>query len=129
MYLVSVFEDQPVIEASLGGRVDIIEMRTLVEELEELFQDLNGEPFYLLLDYSKAIRFDDSTATIFDTMKDAALEMGAAKVFSVPHETSEIDEHVAPRLQNVLEGKEEFLLHAHQAQFAPLPSQSIALAA
>ncbi len=128
MYLVSVIEDQSVIEASLGGRVDAVEMKTFAEELEELFEDQNG-PFYLLLDYSKAGNFDASTTRALGDLKDKAFENGALKVYSVPQEISDIEEHVATNIQNVLEGREEFLMYAHQARFAPLPTQYIAKAA
>jgi len=129
MYLVSVLDDQPVIEASLGGRIDLLEMKTLAEDLEELFADWNGEPFYLLLDYSKAVSFDEKTVRALDALKEKAFEFGAEKVFSVPHEDSQIEDHVAARMQSVLEGKEEFLMYAHQAQFAPLPKQAFRRAA
>ncbi|HTQ11818.1 MAG TPA: hypothetical protein VMI31_17280 [Fimbriimonadaceae bacterium] len=125
----SVLDDQPVIEASLGGRIDLLEMKTLAEDLEELFADWNGEPFYLLLDYSKAVSFDEKTVRALDALKEKAFEFGAEKVFSVPHEDSQIEDHVAARMQSVLEGKEEFLMYAHQAQFAPLPKQAFRRAA
>jgi hypothetical protein len=129
MYLVSVIDDQPVIEASLGGRIDLVEIKTFAEEVEELFEDWNGESFYLLLDYSKASRFDKSMEAVLDRLKETAFEFGAAKVFSVPQEDTELEEHVSSRIQNVLEGKEEFLETAFQARFAPLPARYIALAA
>jgi hypothetical protein len=128
MYLVSVLDDQPVIEASLGGRVDLVEMKIFAEELEDLFSDWNGQPFYLLLDYSKANVFDTKTTDALNALKETAFEFGAAKVFSVPQEESELEEHVSARLQTVLEGKEEFLAYAYQARFAPLTAQTIALA-
>jgi len=125
MYLVSVLDDQPVIEASLGGRIDLLEMKTFAEDLEELFADWNGEPFYLLLDYSKAVSFDEKTNHALNALKEKALEFGAAKIYSVPQEDSELEDHVAARMQSVLEGKEEFLMYSQQAQFAPLPAQVI----
>jgi hypothetical protein len=129
MYLVSVLDDQPVIEASLGGRVDLVEMKIFAEELEDLFSDWNGQPFYLLLDYSKATVFDTKTTDALNALKEIAFESGAAKVFSVPQEETELEEHVSARMQTVLEGKEEFLAYAYQARFAPLTTQTIALAA
>lgn len=129
MYLVSVLDDQPVIEASLGGRVDLLEMKTFAEDLEDMFRDWSGQPFYLLLDYSKAATFDGKTREALNALKEKAFEQGAVKVFSVPHEDSELDEHVSGRMQQVLEGREEFLLYAHQAQFAPLTAATIARAA
>ena len=129
MYLVSVLDDQPVIEASLGGRVDLVEMKTFADELEEFFEDLEGQPFYLLLDYSKAITFDAQSTLVLNALKEKAFECGAAKIFSVPHEDAELEEHVSARMQQVLEGREEFLAYAHQAQFAPLPARTIAIAA
>ncbi len=129
MYLVSVLDDQSVIEASLGGRIDLLEMRTFADDLEELFEDKNGQPFYLLLDYSKAVGFDAQTSMVLNELKEKALEFGAAKVFSVPQEDTEIEDHISARMQEVLEGKEEFLVYAHQANFVPLPTQAIARAA
>jgi hypothetical protein len=129
MYLVSVFDDQPVIEASLGGRVDLVEMKIFAEELEEWFEEWNGQPFYLLLDYSKATAFDGKTTQVLNDLKEKAIETGAAKVFSVPQEDSELEDHVSGRMQFVLEGKEEYLAYAHQARFAPLTAQVIARAA
>src|SRR4051794_32687016 len=99
MYLVSVLDDQPVIEASLGGRVDMVEMKIFAEELEELFEDWNGQPFYLLLDYSKAMSFDATTTSALNQLKEKAFASGAEKVFSVPQEDSELEEHVSGRMQ------------------------------
>src|SRR3954467_94946 len=99
MYLVSVLDDQPVIEASLGGRIDLVEMKIFAEELEELFEDWNGQPFYLLLDYSKATAFDLATTQTLNALKDKAFEDGAAKIYSVPQEDNELDEHVSGRMQ------------------------------
>jgi hypothetical protein len=129
MYLVSVFDDQPVIEASLGGRIDLVEMKTFAEEVEELFEEWNGESFYLLLDYSKASHFDASMKAVLEGLKEKAFEWGAAKIYSVPQEDTELEEHMSSRIQQVLEGREEFLAFAHQAQFVPLPAQRISLAA
>lgn len=129
MYLVSVIDDQSVIEASLGGSVDLVEMKTFAEELREVFQEWNGQPFYLLLDYSKARAFDRGTAAELDALKDQALSVGAAKIFSIPQEGMELEEHVSPRLQLVLEGKEEYLADPDQAAFAPLPSVGVYRAA
>lgn len=129
MYLVSIIDDQPVIEASLGGRIDLVEMKTFAEEMEDVFHEWNGQSFYLLLDYSKASTFDGRTSQILDTLKEKALETGAVKVFSVPQEDSELSDHVSARMQAVLEGKEEFLVNATQAKFAPLVAATIALAA
>lgn len=129
MYLVSVLDDQPVIEASLGGRVDLAEMKAFAEELEECFEDWNGQSFYVLIDYSKAFVFDTATTAELIAIKEKAFELGAAKVFSVPQEDTELEEHVAARFQEVIEGREEFLAVACQADFAPLPVQRIARAA
>jgi hypothetical protein len=129
MYLVSVIEDQAVIEASLGGRIDQLEMKIFAEEIEDVIADMEGESFYLLLDYSKAIPFDSTATVVLDDIKEMAIATGAAKVYSVPQEGTELSDHVASRMQAVLEGKEEFLNFAHEAKFAPLTVQHIALAA
>ncbi|MFI5384797.1 MAG: hypothetical protein ACHQ50_01645 [Fimbriimonadales bacterium] len=125
----SVLEDQAVIEASLGGRIDLLEMKTFAEDLKVLFADWDGQPFYLLLDYSKAAAFDENATDELNALKETAFTLGAVKIFSVPQENSELEEHVSARMQDVLEGREEFLMYAHQAQFAPLPVKRISRAA
>ncbi|HVT14454.1 MAG TPA: hypothetical protein VHE55_19490 [Fimbriimonadaceae bacterium] len=104
-------------------------MKTFAEEMEDLFHEWNGDSFYLLLDYSKASTFDARTSQALDDLKEKALEAGAVKVFSVPQEDSELSDHISARMQAVLEGKEEFLMNATQAKFAPLTAATIALAA
>ena len=129
MYLVSLFDDQPVIEASLGGRVDVVEMKLFSEEVALLFNDLMNTPFYLLIDYSKTACFDQKTTSALNALKDKAFRAGAVKIFSVPQEDTEIEEHLSGRMQFVLEGREEFIIHARHAQFPPLPTLPDTLAA
>ena len=129
MYLVSVLDDQPVIEASLGGRIDLLEMKSFAEDLEEIIEDQQGQAFYILLDYSKAGAFDEKTQCVLNELKEKAFQCGAEKIFSVPQEDSELEDHVSARFQDDLEGREEFLMFAYQAQFAPLTTQTIARAA
>lgn len=117
MYLVSVLDDQPVIEASLGGRVELIEMKLFAEEVESQFETWNGDPFFLVLDYSKTANFDEQTAAVLNRLKDRALRLGAARIVSVPQDDSDLEDHVAGRLQSVLEGREEFLVSPLQAKF------------
>jgi hypothetical protein len=123
MYLVTLFDDQPVIEASLGGHVDVVEMKLFSEEVALLFHDLGNTPFYLLLDYSKTAGFDEKTTEALNALKDKAFRAGAVKIYSVPQEDTEVEEHLSGRMQFVLEGREEFIVQAHLAKFPPLPHQ------
>src|SRR5687768_5671427 len=45
MYLVSLFEEEAVVEASLGGRVTADEARVFGEELIEMLESFGGKPF------------------------------------------------------------------------------------
>jgi hypothetical protein len=109
MYLVSVFEKDGLVEASLGGRVTADEICVLAEEISDLFEDLSDQPFSLLLDYSRAKRFDPNSLQALNELKDLAFEYGAAQIVSVAPDEGERTLHQTSRLQMVLEGREKFV--------------------
>ena len=109
MYLVSIFEKDRVVEASLGGRVTADEICTLAQEISETFEDFSNRPFSLLLDYSRAKRFDAISLQALNELKDLAFEFGAVQVVSVASVESERTLHQTSRLQMVLEGRVKFV--------------------
>ncbi len=66
MYLISIEKEPPTIEASLGGRIDWLELHTLVEELKERFFSRRNEGYSFILDFSKARAFDHACERLLD---------------------------------------------------------------
>jgi hypothetical protein len=110
MYLVTVQEERAIVEASLGGRVDSLEMRAFAEDLEEVLESLGASRFFLLIDHSKAKSFDGEAAMILADLKDKAFDCGAEKIVTLAGDEDEIARHTTTRLQQVLEGREQFCL-------------------
>ncbi len=129
MYWASVFEDQPVIEAAIYGHaVSLDEVQEFARDFRVLVDGYQGKPFYIVLDYNKAQFASSEALFALDNVKDEALDRGAVKVFSVPQRTAGAYEHMAFRMQYVLEDREEFIPHAANAKFPPLPSHYVSAA-
>ena len=116
MYLVTVQEDHAMVEASLGGRIDSLEMRAFAEDLEEVLESLGASRFFLLIDHSKAKNFDGEAALALANLKDKAFEFGAEKIVTLASDEDEIARHTTARLQQVLEGREQFCLEMPDIQ-------------
>jgi hypothetical protein len=123
MYLVSLFEEEAVVEASLGGRVTADEARVFGEELIEMLESFGGKPFNMLLDYSKATCLDSETLIALSDIKDQCLQAGAVKIVSVAQDEQDMVRHTSERFQQVLDGFEEFVLDAAMVQF-PVPHRA-----
>ncbi|MBC8063190.1 MAG: hypothetical protein H7Y17_00035 [Chlorobia bacterium] len=106
----TVQEDRAIVEASLGGRIDSLEMRAFAEDLEEVLESLGANRFYLLIDHSRAKTFDGEAAMILSDLKDKAFGFGAEKIVTMACDEDEIARHTTTRLQQVLEGREQFCL-------------------
>src|SRR5437588_4023259 len=104
MYLLTVQEDQAVVEASLGGRVDATEMRAFGEELAEILESLSNQSYCLLIDHSKAKSLDRDAVAVLAWIKDTALETGAEKIVCIARDESDMVNHTTSRIQAVLEG-------------------------
>lgn len=120
MYLLNVNEETNVVEASLGGRIDVDEMRVLGEEIVELLDQVEVQSFYVLLDYSKAKPLDDRALVQLAWIKDSLLEHGAEKIVNVARDDQQVVAGTTDRIQYVLEGREEFLLDPAEASFPVL---------
>lgn len=108
MYLLNWCEEGRFVEASLGGRITAQEMSALGEEVVSVLAHMDGA-CDVVLDYTKALPFDSPAYYVLGEIKDRWLETGAEKIVSMPHEGAELEEEVSLRIQQVLEGKEEFV--------------------
>ncbi len=119
MYLVSLYEKEGIVEASLGGRVTADEVRVFGDELMELLDHLEDQSFEVLLDHSRARRMDADTVVALSDVKDALLAAGATMIWSIAADDSDRAAHQTVRLQHVLEGTETFVAEPSQARFRP----------
>ncbi len=129
MYLVSLFEREGIVEASLGGRVTADEVRVFGEELLELLETFEERSFSLLLDFSRAKRLDHSAVCALGMVKDQCFGAGASEIVSVPCDEHDLVSHQSTRLQFVLEGKERFQMDATRSALTMQKQASIPLAA
>lgn len=90
------------------------------EELQGVVNDLAGQPYLLVLDYSKAKGFDADTEIIVSDIRDYCLRMGAEKVVSVVRDEDEVPLMTSWRLQNVLEGVEDFVTDPSVIEWTPM---------
>jgi hypothetical protein len=119
MYLLTWIEEEARIEASLGGRITVEEMAVLYEELRDVLESLQDQPYLLQLDYSRAKNFDAMTTMVLEEIKDFCLSNGAAKVVSILRDEDDVTIHTNSRLQLVMEGREEFVLEPEQIAWTP----------
>lgn len=119
MYLVSLYENEAIVEASLGGRVTADEVRVFGDELVELLAHLDDRPFEVLLDHSRAKRMDADTVMALSDVKDTLLAYGATMIWCIAADDSDRAAHQTVRLQHVLEGTETFVAEPSQARFRP----------
>lgn len=117
MYLLSIKDDETVLEASLGGRVDADEVRVMAEELTELFENSDSSVSYVLIDYSKAKAMDSTALGELGSIKQWLLNSGVSKIVNVARDEDQRIDHTGYWMQGVLEGQEEFVLEPEQATF------------
>lgn len=129
MYLVSLFEQEAIVEASLGGRVTADEIRVFGEELSELLETFEGRTYSMLLDFSKAKRLDSEAIVALAEVKDQCFEVGANEIVSVTVDEHDAVTHQSLRLQQVLEGRERFVADPSEAQLEKSKAHRIRLAA
>lgn len=122
MYLISYFEKAGMVEASLGGKVTVGEAEVFGEELLEIVASLEGRPFNLLIDYSRARGVDQTLLQMLVEINDLCHELGAQKIASAVPSDQVVEHQTSRRLNHVLEGREEFVLDASYAQFVPVSS-------
>lgn len=127
--MVSYYEEKGFIEASLGGKLTPGELDVFGEELLELVDAFGGRPYQLLLDYSRANGVNFGVMYQLGEIRDKCHERGAQKIVSVTTSERELEQETAQRLNQILEGREDFVLDPAYARFAPLAFESVVLRA
>ncbi|MBS1705920.1 MAG: hypothetical protein JST40_08605 [Armatimonadetes bacterium] len=98
--------------ASLGGNVTVAEANVVIDEIVRELNAHNGGPFMFELDYSAARRLDDGVTEALQVAQTYAKLRGADKYVCVARTEHEIEYLTSMRLQQVLEGHEEYRLAA-----------------
>jgi len=85
------------------------EICVLAGEISDKFEQMEMGNMSLLLDYSRAKRFDPKAFQALNELKDLALDFGVVQIVSVISDEAERATHQSSRLQMVLEGKESYV--------------------
>ncbi|MER3413350.1 MAG: hypothetical protein C4341_03760 [Armatimonadota bacterium] len=109
MYVLARDGSEGLLEASLGGRVTLEEMKVFGAELAEACADFGGEPFVVLLDTSAAAPFDLRTRHLLFEIKDMLLGGGALQITHVVRDDSEAAELAALRYEQFCKGVESYV--------------------
>lgn len=129
MYLMSLFAEKAIVEASLGGHVTADEVNAFASELDEFLLALNVQKYNLLLDYSKASMMTGQAAVAMEEIKDRCLDTGAMKIVTVAQDQDEANRQTSIRIQNVLDGREQFVVDPESAEFERIVVESVRRAA
>lgn len=109
MYLIEWIPDGARMEASLGGAISGGEMSVFMNELHREMEALNGRPFDLVLDYSRAVAADEGVEFALARILADAPANGADRVTFIANSDREVERWTSARLQFVLEGREIFV--------------------
>lgn len=109
MYVLARDGSEGLLEASLGGRVTLDEMKVFGAELAEACADFRGEPFVVLLDTSAAAPFDLRTRHLLFEIKDMLAGAGALQITHIVRDESEASEMGALRNEKVRKGIESYV--------------------
>lgn len=109
MYVLARDGSEGLLEASLGGRVTLDEMKVFGAEMAEACADFGGEPFVVLLDTSAAAPFDLRTRHLLFEIKDMLLGGGALQITHVVRDEGEASEMGALRHEHVRRGAESYV--------------------
>ncbi len=110
MYLLSLMKEERWIEASLGGKVTYDEMRVFGIELRDLIIQSEIGRYAIHIDMSRAQPFDRNVDRVLTEIKDQCLRQGVTRIMTLVANEAQAEFYTAQRLQNVLEGKESYLL-------------------
>ena len=109
MYLINWNPNESRLEASFGGCITNAEAEVFLEELNEYFESCKGKEFSLVLDYATVKRLDDKVLDKFHSAREAGQFAGASKTVFVARDEKEATELTDARLQQVIEGREEYV--------------------
>lgn len=97
------------VEASFGGAVTAAEAEVFLEDFRALVVSDDVRDFDLLIDYAKVSRMDDGIREVLDSAREMAQFSGARKVTVVARDEADAESWTNVRLQQVLEGTEEYV--------------------
>jgi MFS superfamily sulfate permease-like transporter len=125
VYLLSYYEDRGFIEASLGGKVTLGELEVFQEELFMLVDGLEGRPYHLMLDYSRATGLDAAASDRLSDLRAKCHEAGAQRIVCVVPGQADLERETAHHLEAVMNGYQDFVLDPAYARFAPLANTAV----
>lgn len=109
MYLINWNPTASRIEASFGGCITNGEAEVFLDELREQLAQRQGREFSLVLDYAMCKRLDAKVLETFNSAREASQIAGATKVTFVARDENEAVSLTDSRLQEVLNGNEEYV--------------------
>ena len=109
MYLINWNPNASRIEASFGGCITNGEAEVFLEELREQLAQCQGREFSLVLDFATTKRLDAHVMDTFISAREASRIAGATKVVFVARNEDEAVSLTDSRLQEVLNGREEYV--------------------
>ena len=110
MYVIARNDSEGFVEASLGGRVTLEEMKVFGSELAEICADFRGEPFVVLMDSSGAQPFDLRTRHLLFAIQDMMLNNGALHVTHLLSHDEDVYEWEGLRYERVRSGLEAYVV-------------------
>jgi hypothetical protein len=109
MYLINWNPEASRIEASFGGCITNGEAEVFLEELHEQLSQRQGRDFSMVLDFAMCKRLDAGVLETFHSAREACRVAGAKKVVFVARDEKEAVALTDSRLQQVLDGREEYV--------------------
>ena len=109
MYLINWNPSESRIEANFGGCITKGEADVFLEELTEYLARCRGKEFGFMLDFATVRRMDDNVLDTFCVARDVSQSAGAKKVVFVARDEREAVNLTEGRLQQVIDGKEEYI--------------------
>ena len=109
MYLINWNPGSSRLEANFGGCITEGEASVFLEELQEQLDQVTGQEFSLVLDFATTKRLENGVMDLFCAARKASQVAGASKVVFVAHDEAEAVDLTDSRLQEVLEGREEYV--------------------
>jgi MFS superfamily sulfate permease-like transporter len=125
MYLLSYYEERGFIEASLGGKVTTGELEVFEDELLSIIDGLEGRPYNLMLDYSRAKGLDDQGHELLSNIRSKCQSYGAQRIVSVVPGQADLERETAHRLEAVISGLEDYVLDPAYARFHSLAKAAV----
>lgn len=112
MYLLTWNPDESRIEASFGGCITKGEATVFEEELTEMVKSMQGQEFKVLVDYATASRMEEPVKEQLEQCRERCIFGGASKVTFVTRDEREAQNYTSNRIQEVLEGREEYVAYS-----------------